>query len=934
MGTKFSKFCVMILVVVNLASSVIVIVSPHLVSADSTSDNWSWINAEPVVDSVIESSYVPVGLCEGNYQTLEVMSEPGFKRLCMAASSDVRFGTYYVGNGNAYSAAVGFKYDSKMYKVRGICPLYDSCLYLPSTDSLAVKEYLTDSPSRSLVVYRNFSGRLKPVADAHEFAQLEYIFDASSPDYVFKSITSLYGPNNYAWPIGGFGSSDNGDWLAVEFHGRGIGLLNVKTLEMKRVSMAIYYFGGGMDPTFDISVSDDGKNIAFAGYNTDLRIFNVNSDCGDVATEENMSAMSPVYRPCKEAKINTETFMNRFSYAAHPRFNSEGGELSFFAMSYLGNMKQISLRAAGYGGQRIDYLAMGDSFTSGEGETDDSYYITGTNDEYEKCHVSTRSYPFIIAQWSHIDPTYMRSVACSGAMTVDVVGNDSEYLGQGKRLGKDNMSLSLVDAALSKGIASTDFIQGRIHQDTFVSKYKPKVITIGIGGNDAGFMDILKSCIGLGTCDAAGTTEGKEKMATEIKDLFSTLVNTYQQIHISSPSSKIYAIGYPKIIVPDGNCSWLIGNLLDKTEREFMNEGIVYLNEVIAAAAKAAGIKYVDIQDSFGDFALCGSAQPSVVRSMNSIALGDDSNMLNNSQSFRFIGNESFHPNSLGHQLDASSILGSVGNIMDYEYCSNGVVVCPDQSVVAPEPSTYWLQNNYHNYPKQIVSNFVSILDNLGSNLIASVKLNARMLQPLSSAVIEIHSNRISLGHFITNSDGSLDVDVILPHDLEEGYHTVHLFGTSYSGEEVDLYQVIEVRKPYIPLDDQSGVNISLEKDVLISETLDSLYKMLGIVNSDQAVLSQHIQSHLNLDINKDFIQNDNENINNASNIINDSLQLYGNVSVKGDYIKANEPIALQPIVKSNIMSSGDNSGILSIVLALVVIALVLWVIVGVITRV
>ncbi len=923
MGTKFSKFCVMILVVVNLASSVIVIVSPHLVSADSTSDNWSWINAEPVVDSVIESSYVPVGLCEGNYQTLEVMSEPGFKRLCMAASSDVRFGTYYVGNGNAYSAAVGFKYDSKMYKVRGICPLYDSCLYLPSTDSLAVKEYLTDSPSRSLVVYRNFSGRLKPVADAHEFAQLEYIFDASSPDYVFKSITSLYGPNNYAWPIGGFGSSDNGDWLAVEFHGRGIGLLNVKTLEMKRVSMAIYYFGGGMDPTFDISVSDDGKNIAFAGYNTDLRIFNVNSDCGDVATEENMSAMSPVYRPCKEAKINTETFMNRFSYAAHPRFNSEGGELSFFAMSYLGNMKQISLRAAGYGGQRIDYLAMGDSFTSGEGETDDSYYITGTNDEYEKCHVSTRSYPFIIAQWSHIDPTYMRSVACSGAMTKDVIGSDSIYYGQTDRLSLSG--LNPIDIVLAKNIAKDNFIQGRVHQNSFAQIYQPKVITIGIGGNDAGFMTKLKSCISLGTCDFAGTSRGRGQTAVEIKGLFNTLVNTYQQIHISSPSSKIYAIGYPKIIVPDGNCSWLIGNLLDKTEREFMDEGIVYLNEVIAAAAKAAGIKYVDIQDSFGDFALCGSAQPSVVRSMNSIALGDDSNMLNNSQSFRFIGNESFHPNSLGHQLDASSILGSVGNIMDYEYCSNGVVVCPDQSVVAPEPSTYWLQNNYHNYPKQIVSNFVSILDNLGSNLIASVKLNARMLQPLSSAVIEIHSNKISLGHFITNSDGSLDVGIILPDDLEEGYHSIHLLGNSYSGEEVDLYQLIEVRKPIVALDNQTVGVVNIENSSGDDTETSSTIKLVinpptnrTIQTESEGIMQKNDVSNINtISINSDSVTN--------RSYLNNDDSTSGDSFVKGAYVA---PASIGNLTLHSIKSSHkEDTSVIFIIAGIIATITTLYVI-------
>ena len=653
-----------------------------------------------------------------------------------------------------------------------------------------------------------------------------------------------------------------------------------------------------------------------------------------MATEENMSVMTPVYNPCKEAKINTETFMNRFSYAAHPRFNSEGGELSFFAMSHFGDMKQVSLRAAGYGGQRIDYLAMGDSFTSGEGETDDAYYMTGTNDEFEKCHVSTRSYPFVVAQWSHIDPTYMRSVACSGAMTIDVIGNDSGYLGQGKRLGKDNMNLSLVDAALSKGIASTSFIQGRIHQVTFVGKYKPKVITIGIGGNDAGFMDILKSCIGLGTCDVAGNDKGKEKMAVEIKGLFSTLVNTYQQIHLSSPSSKIYAIGYPKIIVPDGNCGLLIENLLDKAERRFMDEGIIYLNEVISAAAKAAGVKYIDIQDSFGDFALCGSAQPSVVRSMNSIAFGDDSNMLNDSQWFRFIGNESFHPNSLGHQLDASSIISSVGDIMSYDYCGNGMVVCPDQSVVAPEPSVYWLPGSYHDLPKQTISDFVSDRNDIGSSFIKAVILSTKSLRPLSSVFIEVHSNAISLGKYTVSIDGSLDVDITLPDDLEAGYHTVHVLGTSYSGEEVDLYQVIKIGRPSIQSSNQSGANNGLGKNEAVNGRLDGLYKTPGMVGiNDWAESSQQIQSNLNVSVKNVFLRNDKKILNNKSDIINDSLQMNGNVSVKGDYMKVNNLGMLHLAVQNSIVNSGNTSIMLLIKAVLVVITSLICIIVGIIAR-
>jgi len=777
------KLRIILFTVICMIIPVFLIFCPNTAKAEANAATWSWATNTPEVYSSTAIIDMDPSSCQGVYQMKEIKGENGSKNVCVMAGEKVRLGTYY--SGGNLSAAVSFAYDSKMYKVWGACDRSNSCLYLPGSDTLITKQYLINGYVRSLVVYKNFVSRLKPTING---INLEYNFDATEPDYIFRS------SDGYAWPVGGYGASDNGQWLAIEFRQRGIGLLNIKTLEMKRVSIMAFSYGTGYDPTSELAVSNNGEHLAVMGMNSGISIFDVDPNCGDEATDTRMTDVRFIDYPCKAAQINTADFIYRFSNAFHPRFNDDGGELNFYATSYENELREVSLRASGYGGQRLDYLALGDSFTSGEGETDDKYYLPGTNDEFEKCHVSKRSYPYLIANLSNIDMSYMESVACSGATTKDVIGDDIFYPGQGGRLGKNNLKLHDADMTLAKTQAKFSFLPGRIHQLGFVKEYQPKVITIGIGGNDVGFMEKLSACIGTDICSWASSAEDKEQTAIEIKNLYSTLVNTYQEVHNASPKAKIYAFGYPKVIAENGTCSLVLGKLLDSVERRFMNEGVMYINKIVEAAAREVGIGYVDIQDSYGDQVLCGSIKPSA---MNGIRTGDDNSISNSLDWAKVIGQESFHPNSLGHSFVANSIIDLVGNISSYQYCVNGATVCPSDTP-APEPSTYWIPDINHNYPTQKIANFVSDSDTPVDNRKKQIVLDDNSLAPNSSVNVEITSNPVSLGQFTANSDGALNVDIDLPVGIEEGYHTVHLYGTSYSGESIELYQVLKYTKPMV----------------------------------------------------------------------------------------------------------------------------------------
>lgn len=810
-GVIYFRWRVPVLVIAIVATQILLVFSPKLAQAETASMTWSWATTQPTVFSSNPITDMATGLCPNNYEIKDIAGESDPKKVCISKGNSVSFGTYYTWP--SYLPVVSFSSDTKMYRLNGICGQYDGCLYLPGDDSLVTKQYLINGIVRSLVIYKNFTNRLTRFFNL-ETRRTEYHFDSSNPDYIFQSDTG------YAWPIGGVGASDNSKWLAVELRGRGIGLLDVETMQMKRISTTLVFrYGVGYDPVSELSVSNDGQHIALMGSNAGLTVFDVDSNCGDEATSARLTEEPPIVQPCRSAQLDTTEFINHFIQALHPKFNDEGTELNFYATSYTEGSREVSVHAASYASQRLDYLALGDSFSSGEGESDDSYYVNGTNNNYEKCHVSTRSYPFLIANLSGVDPNYTRSVACSGARMGDVLGGDKSYLGQGNRFNDKNMDLNHSDQVLFQTQAVESFLPGRVHQESFVKKYQPEVITIGIGGNDAGFMDKLRACLGPDSCVWAGTSQGREQTAVEIKNLYGQLVNAYQTIHAASPRSKIYAIGYPQIIDETGQCSPLINYLLDSSEKQFMNQAVTYLNQVMAAAAKTAGIKYVDIQNSYGNQVLCGSAQSSA---MNSIKLGDDNSPIEQLDWLKVIGQESFHPNSLGYSLAAESIFGSVGNIMNYNYCSGGAVICPENTPV-PEPSSYWLPETYHDYPLQEITDFVSDRADSTDNRQKQLILASQSLAPDSAVEIEINSTPQILGQFNTTTDGSLDVSVDLPIDLEEGYHTVHIYGTSYSGESVDLYQVIDYRKPIIIQNDQPPVVTNDGNDPVIAPVVSKV---------------------------------------------------------------------------------------------------------------
>ena len=434
---------------------------------------------------------------------------------------------------------------------------------------------------------------------------------------------------------------------------------------------------------------------------------------------------------------------------------------------------------------KLDYLALGDSFSSGEGDTDKNpatdrkYYRqwTDVNEDKakgaprEKCHVSTRSYPYKLANWMGLGSgpsAAWASVACSGATVYDMNwDNSGGYEGQDRPLGRLH---GYDNKGPLQGMALNEMIPGRVKQIEFVKKYQPKVITLTAGGNDVGFGKKIKDCVhyikSIGTCDWA--KDEMNTLGSQIKGQFDRLVGLYKELKAASPRSKIYAIGYPQFITDtEPAACGLNAGAIDLDERRMIVRATQYMNEVIEAAARKAGVKYVDISQALNGGKMCEKHQ---IYMTGIVGLGEQ---------------ESYHPNKLGHTMIFVEIAKQLNHesLLTYsKYPSVG-----DESVNAPS-SIYFDKGA----PSSVNTTMLaSTRPSKGSS--QRIALAKGLLQPGSLARVEIRSKPVDLGSYTVSSDGSMRETITIPDNISAGYHTLFVYGKSASGENIKITQTLLV---------------------------------------------------------------------------------------------------------------------------------------------
>lgn len=231
------------------------------------------------------------------------------------------------------------------------------------------------------------------------------------------------------------------------------------------------------------------------------------------------------------------------------------------------------------------YVALGDSYSAGNGAGN---YDSSSGD----CHRSFSAYPYL---WKNAHaPSSFADTACSGAVTTDVTNS---------QLGPLNSSTGLV--------------------------------SITIGGNDAGFSNIIETCVIDSDSDCATAVNNAENYARNT--LPARLDATYNAIRAKAPNAKVVVLGYPHMYTLNTFC---VG--LSAADHSKINEGADVLDGVLAARAAAHGFTFGDVRPTFSGHELCSGDDW-----LHSIVI---------SPSW-----ESYHPTATGHADGYYPVLNAKG---------------------------------------------------------------------------------------------------------------------------------------------------------------------------------------------------------------------------------------------------------------------------------
>jgi hypothetical protein len=214
-----------------------------------------------------------------------------------------------------------------------------------------------------------------------------------------------------------------------------------------------------------------------------------------------------------------------------------------------------------------DYTIMGDSYSSGEGL---GSYDGGTDSASNQCHRSPLAFGRLYA--TAVDDIAVHT-ACSGA-TIDNITTTGQG-GENPQLAQVNPNSSLV--------------------------------TVTIGGNDAGFASVLTRCLNplTGSCEDYYNQDDDNNEDNVIDALEPKLAAAYTAIRNKAPNARVVAMTYPNLFKPLSTCDGVLNASFSDMQWLIGETG--QLDNVIVRAAHDAGIDVLDERYAFVGHEVCSS---------------------------------------------------------------------------------------------------------------------------------------------------------------------------------------------------------------------------------------------------------------------------------------------------------------------------------------
>jgi lysophospholipase L1-like esterase len=199
-------------------------------------------------------------------------------------------------------------------------------------------------------------------------------------------------------------------------------------------------------------------------------------------------------------------------------------------------------------------VALGDSYSSGTGTR--TYINDGTS-----CQRSVYAYPSLLASQKGYALNFR---ACSGATITDVT----------------NTQLSALSTAT-------------------------RYVTLSVGGNDAGFADVLVECATpwwAGDCDGA-IDDAQAFINNTLPGRLNTL---YASIRSRAPSARVVVVGYPRIFNGE-DCN--AATWFSPEEEARLNGTADLLNSKLSSAASGQGFGFANPTGAFIGRAVCDNPE-------------------------------------------------------------------------------------------------------------------------------------------------------------------------------------------------------------------------------------------------------------------------------------------------------------------------------------
>ncbi len=557
--------------------------------------------------------------------------------------------------------------------------------------------------------------------------------------------------------------SRNGQWMVLEARSLGIVRVNTQTRAMQLFDPTRLTYGQGYRPQMALAISDDGNYVVKSGGDAGNPAAYDLSGCKPGSFTigvDNTSAMQGCRTRYLYASLRAQ--LPNFSFLTNMQFSGDGKEITAIAVqtgtggSY--TFHKATYAVAGYQPPHTTYIALGDSFSSGEGAYN---YELGTNDPLNLCHLSKLSYPYISAKALGI--TDFHSVACSGAKTGD-------YFRPQIAAGTD---ITWPLGAWEPGISA--------QQLYLLQSGAPSVMTMSMIGNDIGFKDKLMQCLSpLDTC--FHFQNDRKSIADEIYGKFDTLTGLYTDIKNDSGNRdnvELYVLGYPQIMGTGPTCSLNVP--FNQEERQMAHGLVSYLDAVIKAATIKAGAQYIDVENAFAGHMLCDDG----VQAVNGLSIDNDvPDLLSKA-------NASFHPNALGHQLMSQALLAQSQNFSVAMPAANSSKIAPYAE--SAEYTAFMNGAPAGGTLSHLVYEGSSAAGLLlkGSN--ASLDITDHLLQQNAPFQVWFYSTPTLAGTLTSDSQGRLTGSVAVPDSLLPGYHMTHVLGKDIAGQDIDLYQEVYV---------------------------------------------------------------------------------------------------------------------------------------------